>query len=179
VIRERAAELIRKYSGDDLMVIGHSMGSIIAYDVLTFTTPDMEIDSFITMGSPLGLPIIMAKIAAERNIRGPGLNRLKTPPSIQQNWFNYSDLEDRIALIYNLTPNYDANLNGVKVRNFVVENDYAINGKRNPHKSFGYLRTPELAGAIRDFLGIGRKHFLRRWISHLKHVLNPVSYRNI
>lgn len=178
VIRERTADLIRKYRDDSLLVIGHSMGSIIAYDVLNFTIPDVEIDTFITMGSPLGLPVIMAKIAAERSIKLRHLNKLKTPSSVQRRWYNYSDLEDRIALIYNLTQNYDANMDGVKVQNFIVENDYSINGKKNPHKSFGYLRTPEFAGAICDFLGIRRKNLLKRWISNIKRNLKPIFCRN-
>jgi hypothetical protein len=178
VIRKRAAETIQKYKGDDILVIGHSMGSIIAYDVLTFTIPDVKIDTFITIGSPLGLPVIMAKIAAERNIKLPESTNLKTPPSVHKNWYNYSDLEDRIALIYNLTNNYDANLNGVKVKNFVVDNDYSINGKNNPHKSFGYLRTPELSKAIHSFLETRISKLLRKILSRLKLTLQPVFYRS-
>jgi pimeloyl-ACP methyl ester carboxylesterase len=178
VIRKRTAEVIKKYNGEEILVIGHSMGSIIAYDVLTFTTPDAKIDTFITIGSPLGLPVIMAKIAAERKIKLPGFIKLKSPPSLQKKWFNYSDLEDRIALIYNLTDNYDSNLNGVKVRNVVVNNDYSINGKSNPHKSFGYLRTPELSVAIQEFLESKKGMYVRRLASRIKNFVKPIFHNN-
>ena len=45
-----------------------------------------------------------------------------------------------------------SNAEGVKPVDFEVYNTYEINGDHNPHKSYGYLRTPELAEAIRDFL---------------------------
>jgi hypothetical protein len=164
IIRERTAEVIRKHRGEEIFLIGHSMGSIISYDVLTFTIPEININTFVTIGSPLGLPVVMAKIAAERNIKLPNAIKLKTPPSVQKNWFNYSDLEDKIALIYDLSDDYDANFNGVKVKNHIVDNDYAINGLRNPHKSFGYLRTPELAGALANFLKPEKTNFFLRFL---------------
>lgn len=178
VIRNRVAETIRKYEGDDIMVVGHSMGSIIAYDVLMFTIPDVLIDTFITIGSPLGMPVVMAKIAAERNIKVPRLAPLKTPPGIQKSWLNFSDLEDRIALIYDLTDNYGANLNGVKVKNAIVDNDYVVEGKRNPHKSFGYLRTRQFAGAVHQFLNSTSQPALIRWVNGFDRFLSSIFYRN-
>ena len=41
------------------MLIAHSMGSIIGFDVLTFLATDIKINTFITIGSPLGLPVII------------------------------------------------------------------------------------------------------------------------
>ena len=68
IIRDRAAKIIKKYADDEILLIGHSMGSIIAYDVLSYKIPEVNINTFITMGSPLGLPVIRAKIAAESNL---------------------------------------------------------------------------------------------------------------
>ena len=62
VIREELARMLRKYRRRDILLIGHSMGSIIAYDVLTRSVPDVPIHTLVTMGSPLGLPPIMIKI---------------------------------------------------------------------------------------------------------------------
>ncbi len=42
----------------------------------------------------------------------------------------------------------------------VVENDYESEGIENPHKSYGYLRTPEVAQIIDDFLSRGRNKFI-------------------
>ncbi len=42
---------------------------------------------------------------------------------------------------------------GVPVEDDLVLNDYTSSkGKRNHHKSYGYLRTPELSEHIHDFL---------------------------
>jgi hypothetical protein len=53
---------------------------------------------------------------------------------------------------YNLGDDYDKNLNGVQAVDFVINNNYEINGERNPHKSYGYLRTPEFAEVLAEFL---------------------------
>ena len=61
------------------------------------------------MGSPLGIPIIVSKIAEELKISHPKIAKLQTPPNIQNNWFNFSDIEDNVALNYNLNDDYEAN----------------------------------------------------------------------
>ena len=53
------------------------MGSIVAYDVMTQYAPDVSIDTFVTIGSPLGLPIIKSKIVAERKKSSPPKMTLK------------------------------------------------------------------------------------------------------
>lgn len=160
IIRKRLAEALKEHQEDDILLIGHSMGSIIAYDVIQNIIPEVDIHTFVTIGSPLGFPVIMGKIASDRNRNLPRLNKLKTPESVKNKWFNLSDLEDRIALIYKLSENFNANESGILVIDKIVHNNYEINGERNPHKSFGYLRTPEMAAIIYDFLiGRNRKKF--------------------
>jgi len=151
LIRERLAETIKKYQGDEIMLIGHSMGSIIAYDVLTFMVPDIDIDTFVAIGSPLGFPVIQGKIAAEWHAKRLVPPKLKTPPGIKKHWFNLADLKDRIALIYDLSDNYQPNHRGVAAEDFVVYNDYQSSHVFNPHKSYGYLRTSEFSKILTKF----------------------------
>lgn len=151
IIHNRVVNEFQKHQGDDILLIGHSMGSIIAYDVINYIAPDIDIHTLVTLGSPLGFPVIMGKIAAERNISLPKLHKLKTPESVKRKWYNLSDLEDKIALIYRLSGNFDPNSSGVHVTDMIIHNNYQINGERNPHKSFGYLRTPEMARILYDF----------------------------
>ena len=155
------------------------MGSIIAYDVLSFEIPEVNINTFITMGSPLGLPVIRAKIAAESNLNHITPVQLQTPPNVYNQWINYSDLEDKIALVYNLTDKFRKNQHGVHVKNKVVDNNYRLNNHENPHKSFGYLRTPEMAGSILKFLKSGKPNYFIRILAQLKKNIRPVFYRNI
>jgi hypothetical protein len=165
LIRERLAETIRKYEGEEIMLIAHSMGSIIAYDVLTFMVPDIDIHTFVTIGSPLGFPVIQGKIAAEWQSRRLVPPRLKTPPGVKKRWVNLADLKDRIALIYDLSENYEPNYRGVAAEDFVVFNDYQSNHVSNPHKSYGYLRTAEFAGILTKFSK--RQNVIRRLYNRL------------
>ncbi len=152
IIRKRTVDIISKYKKDEILVIGHSMGSIIAYDVLSFSIPTIPIVSLITIGSPLGIPIVKSKIAAELEHNHFDKTRLSTPDSVVHSWYNFSDIEDKVAIDYQLADDFLANKNLVKAVDFEVHNDYTINGERNPHKSYGYLRTPEFAQKLDEFL---------------------------
>jgi hypothetical protein len=151
-IRNRLAETIKKYNGNEIMLVGHSMGSIIAYDVLTFILPQIDIHTFVTIGSPLGFPVVQGKIAAEWHLKRLVPPKLKTPPGVRKHWYNLADLKDKIALIYDLSDNFQPNYRGVVAEDFVVFNDYQANHIFNPHKSYGYLRTAEFAQILSEFL---------------------------
>jgi pimeloyl-ACP methyl ester carboxylesterase len=150
-IRERLAAAIRAHRGKKIMIIAHSMGSIIAFDVLTFLVNDVEIDALVTIGSPLGFPVIQGKIVAEWRAKKLVSPKLQTPACIKGHWFNLADLKDKIALIYDLSENFFSNDNGVMAQDDVVHNDFQSNGHANPHKSYGYLRTKECAAILAAF----------------------------
>lgn len=152
IIRNRLANVLKKYKGDDILLIAHSMGSIIAYDVCNFTVPEIDIDTLVTMGSPLGLPIILSKIAEEKKLEDQSVIKLKSPPNISKSWFNFADIQDNVALNYNLADDFESNDHGVQVIDTIVVNDYVIKEERNPHKSYGYLRAPEFSNILADFL---------------------------
>ena len=152
IIRNRLVLELKKYKGDEILLIAHSMGSIIAYDVCNFSAPEIDVDTLVTMGSPLGIPIILSKIAEEQKLTNPSIKKLKSPPNITKAWYNFADVEDNVALNYNLADDFEANDTGVKVIDNIVVNDYVIRGERNPHKSYGYLRTPEFSNVLADFL---------------------------
>jgi hypothetical protein len=73
-----------------------------------------------------------------------------------------------VALNYNLRDDYDPNELGVKVVDYVVNNNYSKNGKSNPHKSYGYLRTSEFSNMIADFIEKDERSLKLMWLS-LKH----------
>ncbi|MFQ5637269.1 MAG: hypothetical protein ACE5IR_04665 [bacterium] len=151
-IREELAKSLRKHRKKAILLIAHSMGSIIAYDVLTQVVPKIKIHTFITLGSPLGLPAVMKKILAEQQHDFRKLKKVPAPENITSAWLNFSDLDDRVAMNYNLADDFGKNAAGVGPVDVVVKSDYAYNGKKNPHKSYGYLRAPEVAEAIYAFL---------------------------
>lgn len=142
-LRQRLEDVIVENQEKRIMILSHSMGTIIAYDVLRNLGrkhPRMVIDHFVTLGSPLGLPHVKYKIAQE--------NSLVRTPSIVKKWSNFADKRDPVALDVNLAGDYKANDNGVQVKDDLVANDWS----GIHHKSYGYLRTPEVSKTIRNFI---------------------------
>ncbi len=152
IIRDRVLSILNKHVNDQIFLIAHSMGSIIVYDVLTLLLPKLNIDTFITIGSPLGFPAVKNKIASEQNLTDYKNEMLITPMGITNHWYNLSDKEDEITIHPELANNFRPNENGVKPVDIIVNNNYEINGNGNPHKSFGYLRTPELSRILYKFM---------------------------
>ncbi len=150
---ERKLEMAR---GRNTLLISHSMGSIIAYDVLRNIgmRPDkFDIAHFVTIGAPLGLPHVKLNIEEERKKR-PGA-ALRTPTVVSGSWTNFADRADPVALDLHLSDDFEANARGVVVHDDLVSNDYVRPGAgkhRNHHKSYGYLRTPELTAHIAALL---------------------------
>jgi hypothetical protein len=175
-IREELARMLRKYRRRDILLIGHSMGSIIAYDVLTHSVPDVQIHTLVTIGSPLGLPPVKVKLLAEQKREIKRHIILKTPDNIVQAWYNLADFLDRIATHYELCNDYEANARHLRPIDVVVSNTYEYQGNPNPHNVYGYLRTPELARIIENFLNAGRpKAFM--WLSDtVNRVLDKVRW---
>jgi hypothetical protein len=151
-IRQELAATLRKHKDKRILLIAHSMGSIIAYYVLTQEVPDVNIHTFLTIGSPLGLPAIMKKILAEQKIDLKKEKKIPTPRNIVKSWYNFSDLNDSVTLNYSLADDYKENSHHVSPKDVIVCNDYEYQGSKNPHKSYGYLRAPEVAEVIHQFL---------------------------
>lgn len=170
-IRERVVQTIKKYKGYEICIVAHSMGSIIAYDVLSYLLPDVKIKTLITIGSPLGLPIVTAKIAEEHKINGIDHSVLRTPPGVAGGWFNLADLKDPVAINYRLSDDFAPNALGVAPVDYVINNDYQIKGTKNPHKSFGYLRSEEFSGIMSEFIGIIQMNLLQKLFKNVKGIL--------
>ncbi|MBN2420023.1 MAG: hypothetical protein JXL81_11605 [Deltaproteobacteria bacterium] len=157
IIDARLADLLYKNRRNKILLIAHSMGSIIAYHVLTEILPSVQVDTFVTIGSPLGLPVIKSKIVAERRTKSSERFQLKTPENIISNWYNLADLKDKIAIDYNLSDDYGKNSRNVGVTDIIVNNRYKYRNNKNHHKSYGYLSTVEMAKIICNFIKSDRK----------------------
>jgi len=147
-LRERLRSAIQEEQPKRIMIIAHSMGSIISYDVLRElgkAGSRLSIDHFITIGSPLGLPHVKGKIFEE--------NQALRSPSVVQQWTNFADRRDPVAFDTHLGDDYEANDRGVTVRDDLIINSYkSPSGKTNYHKIYGYLRAPELSDIVRKFI---------------------------
>ncbi|MEJ2453499.1 MAG: hypothetical protein P8103_05015 [Candidatus Thiodiazotropha sp.] len=153
VLRQELLNTLEPLKGKSIMLIAHSMGSIIAYDALRDlgrSDPGFELSHFVTIGSPLGLPHVKAKIIQERTYD----NKVRTPSVVKNSWVNFADKKDPVAADVFLKGDYMENDAGVGVVDDLVANDYIAPGKdrHNHHKSYGYLRTPEMSEHVKTFL---------------------------
>lgn len=146
-LRAVLRELIEQHQADDLLVIGHSMGSIIAYDVLrSLRDTDVKVHRLVTIGSPLGLANVKTKTRTEWDDKdGPFV-----PEVLTEGWANYGDRKDMVCADLTLDNEYKPS-GGFGVQDVLVSNGYS-HGKNNHHKSYGYLRTDKLAGHLKGFL---------------------------
>ncbi|MFY0650941.1 MAG: hypothetical protein JXQ96_02860 [Cyclobacteriaceae bacterium] len=153
VIRKRLKAMLLRHKKKKIMLVAHSMGSIIAYDVLYDLKGEVEIDTFVTIGSPLGLPMVISKFFDERNIPYDSTTLRATPENVNQ-WYNFADVDDGIAANDDLSDEFIPNRLGAMPSDASVYNDYKNWLTENAHKSFGYLRTKEMANVVRDFLTV-------------------------
>lgn len=88
--RQEVAQAV-EVSGADV-VVAHSLGSVVAYEAL-HAFPDLGVTTFITLGSPLGLPgaVFDALDPAPNNGQG------QRPPNVNH-WINIADAGDLVAL---------------------------------------------------------------------------------
>lgn len=148
-IRQRLADVLERHIDKRVCLIAHSMGSIIAYDVLRMREARPEqIHHFVTIGSPLGLPIVAQHVREE-------FARTSIPRQVRE-WTNLADPGDKVALDCSLTDEYQASVGGIRVQDDLIHNGYVDrNGKNDRHNSYGYLRAPELSDIVRTFLAAG------------------------
>ncbi|MBN1649766.1 MAG: hypothetical protein JW857_00480 [Bacteroidales bacterium] len=173
--RNRLLQLIEKHKFDDLMILSHSMGTIIAYDVLQFELKNKSIHTFVTMGSPLGLPFIRAKIAKEIKTTGIQL-KIATPECVTKSWINFADLEDKIALNFDLNNDFTSNSKGIQVADYEIKNDYSVNGIKNPHKIYGYLRSKEFIEQLQLFLSEKKELSIRNIVKDIRKIGHQIKY---
>lgn len=146
--RERLRVALAEAASDDVLIAAHSMGGLIAYDVLRAAEADgtpLPRCTLVTLGSPLGLAELKLKLADEHGT-------LRVPAALTA-WTNLMDRQDIATVGDDLAEIYGPNEAGVRVRDVPVINAYRRpDGTENRHKSYGYLRTPEFSKAVADFL---------------------------
>jgi pimeloyl-ACP methyl ester carboxylesterase len=133
----RAAALDRlagRITPDTRILIGHSFGSVIAYEALC-SHPEWPVRMLITLGSPLG---IRALISSRLN-HSPVRPSSRWPGSIGR-WVNVSDPRDIISVTPALNPYFGPG----------VEDHQVDNGAR-PHALIRYLATEATGRAIGSY----------------------------
>ena len=164
VIIERLTDLISKHKNKEILLVAHSMGSIIAYDALMDYVPEIKVNMLITIGSPLGQKYVIGKINLEKNAEPE--TKLPVPENISSRWTNFYDLEDVVAINYNLADYFTPNSDGIKIFDEEIENNYSYNEKENPHKSYGYLRADKFSNIVNSFFEEKKFNF-KDWVKKI------------
>jgi subtilisin family serine protease len=140
-MRESVLSRLRA-GGGPFVVIGHSQGSMIAYEALSsFSRGEIEVDLLVTIGSPLGLKEVQDQLKSITGQSG-GLR----VPAVVKRWINVADPLDPVCADKRLGSDY-VPTNGVAVEDFLRWNR---DSPRDPHSGSGYLRLAEVRGSVRD-----------------------------
>lgn len=111
------------------LVIGHSLGSVIAYSWLKDN--DLEDPpALITLGSPLGLEAIRRRV-----IRGDSHPRW---PGRIRSWTNIAATHDAVAMVKKLAPLYSPDICDLP----------CDNPRKSAHAALSYLSNVRTAGAV-------------------------------
>lgn len=89
------AEKAKRPGDDKLIVIGHSLGGVIIYDILTFYRPDLKVDVLASVGSQIALfeEMTLYRASKEGVPPNPPKDLLAQPTGIAK-WLNVFDTND-------------------------------------------------------------------------------------
>jgi pimeloyl-ACP methyl ester carboxylesterase len=130
-VRAQIDKVVADALGDGpCVVVTHSLGNVVAYNVLRARAATPQYPKLVMVGSPLGIRVIKQQLATP----------LVSPPCVWQ-WFNAYDDRDVVALVpldgqtFNVTP--------------AIENkNDVLNFTDNRHGIEGYLADPVVAQQV-------------------------------
>ena len=137
--------------GERVLVIGHSMGSVVAYDALWEMTHIEKnpgrVDLFLTIGSPLGMHFTQQRLLGTREREDR-----RYPHNIRR-WTNMASEGDLTALDPDLHDDYEAMLKLGVIQSITDVNGGIFNCFRNDlglnvHRAYGYLVNPRVGEVI-------------------------------
>ena len=137
-----------------MLLIGHSLGSVIAYDTL-WELSHLEhlpgtIDLFLTMGSPLGMDYVQHRLMGNEQ-KGPH----KYPANISH-WVNISSVGDITALDRVFRDDFAHMLElgiieSIEDHSEAIYNFFRNDEGLNVHRSYGYLVNPAVGNIIGEW----------------------------
>jgi hypothetical protein len=135
-IRDRVVEAV---SEDTRVLIGHSLGSVVCYEVLC-AYPEWPVEVFVSLGSPLGIQTLIFDRLDPAPKDGIGL----WPGSVKH-WVNIADKDDIVALEKRLDPLFQGT-----VQDWPINNGIAVFA----HDGGRYLTAKQTGDAVKLGLGL-------------------------
>ncbi|WP_313823443.1 hypothetical protein [Citricoccus sp.] len=127
---------------EPVVVVGHSLGSVVAHDALTRGARGRPIALVATTGSPLGLPVVQRHLLGGAGSAGEGPAPVPAVvPDRRSAWVNGYDVRDVVAILNPLGPRLKQALAG-QVR------DVPVNAGEEPHAVIGHLENAAVAEPI-------------------------------
>jgi hypothetical protein len=155
-IRELLKQVLRPMlsANEKVLLIGHSLGSVIAYDTL-WELSHLEqlpgkVDLFLTLGSPLGMHYV------ERRLMGYEENGKQRYPDNIRRWVNMSSVGDIVALDRKFRNDFSHMLeygiiDSIEDHSEAIYNFFRSERGLNAHRSYGYLVNPAVGYIISDW----------------------------
>ena len=134
LVRENIDKIVADtITEEPTIVVGHSLGSVVAYSVLRYDKRTLNIPLYVTVGSPLGIRAIRNQF---KPLVGPNV----------KSWFNAFDERDVVSL-------YPLDEDNFPVNPAVENYKGLMNHTNNRHGIVGYLDNPTIAKRILSQLG--------------------------
>ena len=156
VIREQLAALLIAFwdRQQKIILIGHSLGSVIAYDTLWQLSHEhgeqRSIDMFVTLGSPLATRFI------RRHLQGANKHAAGRYPHNIERWENFSARGEMTAIHPALRPSFGAMVDMGLLQSLQDHTDFYNHFRGdtglNVHKSYGYLLSPPVVTTLVGWL---------------------------
>lgn len=144
-LTEPLAKAIKK--GDEIMILSHSLGTLISYDVLWKFSHYAEYQhirgkkvDLVTLGSPLGDETV------KRKLKGSGEDGIYKYPHNIKHWVNIAAEDDFISYDGKISNDYKVmEKKGLlsSITDLKIYNPSERNGKSNPHHFAGYIVNPK------------------------------------
>lgn len=153
----RAAVSEALEAGEQVMLVSHGTGCVIAWDVLWELSRDPQyeaffdrkVDTWVTLGAPLGDAMV------KRRLLGAKQKGRERYPGNVVTWHNVSAEDDWLSHDNTLADDFKPMLTHRQVsaiRDYRIYNLAVRYGRSDPHSALGYLVHPRMAQIVVDWL---------------------------
>ncbi|HEX6930324.1 MAG TPA: hypothetical protein VF267_13800 [Gammaproteobacteria bacterium] len=141
-------------ANEQVLLIGHSLGSVIAYNALWLMSHEHgvrnKVDTLLTLGSPLGMRFVKARLLGHQHV-----GATQYPGCIRE-WINVSSAGDITALDAELRDNFREMIEFGLIDNISdhlgrIYNHYRSDAGLNPHHVYGYLVNAAVGQLISEW----------------------------
>ena len=134
-----------------VIVVAHSMGSVVAWDIIAHDKRCPEVNGLVTLGSPLALDFVLRGL---KKANGSAYREL-FPGNLSGDWYNFIAHYDLVGQFdIDFVSNFGKGALGQKIYSREIDNPELMSGQgpwqrlQSAHTVTGYLRHAEVADAL-------------------------------